>query len=120
MKKNKLKTIQRERRKRGIRKRTLGTPQRPRLTVFRSSRHIYAQIIDDLKGHTLVSASTVEKDAKAEHGGNCDAAKLIGKAVAERAKDKGITAVTFDRNGFRYHGRVKAIADAAREGGLKF
>jgi large subunit ribosomal protein L18 len=120
MKKNKLKTIQRERRKRGIRKRTFGTPERPRLTVFRSSRHIYAQIIDDLKGHTLVSASTAEKAGKAEHGGNVAAATQIGKAVAERAKEKGITAVSFDRNGFRYHGRVKAIADAAREGGLKF
>lgn len=120
MKKNMLKTTQRQRRKRGIRKRVFGTPARPRLTIFRSSRHIYAQVIDDLKGHTLVSASTAEKNNKAEHGGNCDAAKLIGKAIAERAKDKGIATVTFDRNGFRYHGRVRAIAEAAREGGLTF
>jgi large subunit ribosomal protein L18 len=120
MNKTTLKTTQRARRKRGIRKNIFGTPQRPRLTIFRSARHIYAQVVDDLKGHTLVSASTAEKTNKVAHGGNVEAAKLIGKAVAERAKEKGITAVTFDRNGFRYHGRVKAIADAAREGGLKF
>jgi len=120
MKKNLLKTVQRERRKRGIRKKAFGTPNRPRLSIFRSSRHIYAQVIDDLRGHTLVSASTAEKDNKAEHGGNVEAAKLIGKAIADRAKERGITAVTFDRNGFRYHGRVRAIADAAREGGLQF
>ena len=112
---NKLKTIRRNRRKTGIRKRVQGTPQRPRLTVYRSLKNIYAQVIDDLGGKTLASASSV----KAEQGGNVDAAKQVGRQIAEAAKQAGITQVSFDRNGFRYHGRVKALADAAREGGLK-
>lgn len=112
---NKLKTTRRKRRKTGIRKRVKGTPQRPRLTVFRSLTNIYVQVIDDLEGKTLVSASTTKTDG----GGNIEAAKAVGKQIAEKAKDAGITQVAFDRNGFRYHGRVKALADAAREGGLK-
>ncbi len=114
MDKYKLKTVRRNRRKTGIRKRVKGTPQRPRLTVFRSLNHIYAQIIDDLDGKTLASASTVKGDG----GGNVAAAVEVGKQIAKQAKDAGITKVAFDRNGFRYHGRVKALADAAREGGL--
>jgi large subunit ribosomal protein L18 len=106
------------RRKRGIRKRVVGTPERPRLTVYRSLKHIYAQIVDDLDGRTLVATSSVRQ--KMPYGGNVDAAKQVGKALADAAKQAGITEVTFDRNGFRYHGRVKALADAAREGGLAF
>jgi large subunit ribosomal protein L18 len=95
---------------------------RARLSVFRSSKHIYAQIIDDLKGETVVSASSLEKDLRTslKTGANKDAAKTIGKLVAERALGKGIKDVVFDRGGYRYHGRVKALADAAREGGLNF
>lgn len=112
---NKLKTIRRNRRKTGIRKRVQGTPERPRLTVFRSLNNIYAQVIDDLDGKTLASASSI----KASGGGNIAAAKEVGKEIAEKAKQAGITQVAFDRNGFRYHGRIKALADAAREGGLQ-
>jgi large subunit ribosomal protein L18 len=95
---------------------------RARLSVFRSSKHIYAQIIDDLKGETVVSASSLEKDLRTslKTGANVDAAKTIGKLVAERALGKGIKDVVFDRGGYRFHGRVKALADAAREGGLNF
>src|SRR5262245_50252271 len=95
---------------------------RARLTVFRSSKHIYAQVIDDLKGATLAAASSIEKDMRGslKTGANVNAAKAVGKLVAERAKQKGITDVVFDRGGYLYHGRVKALADAAREGGLKF
>ncbi len=114
MDKHKLKAVRRSRRKTGIRKRVTGTPDRPRLTVFRSLNHIYAQIIDDLDGKTLASASTI----KADGGGNIAAAVEVGKQIAQKAKDAGISQVSFDRNGFRYHGRVKALADAAREGGL--
>ena len=114
MEKSKLKTVRRQRRKTGIRKRVKGTPERPRLTVFRSLNHIYAQIVDDLDGKTLVSASTI----KASGGGNVAAAVEVGKQIAQKAKDAGISQLSFDRNGFRYHGRVKALADAAREGGL--
>ena len=114
MEKSKLKNVRRGRRKTGIRKRVHGTPDRPRLTVYRSLKHIYAQIIDDLDGKTLVSASS----AKSGKGGNVEAATEVGKQIAKQAKDAGITQVAFDRNGFRYHGRVKALADAAREGGL--
>lgn len=120
MKRNQQRIQRRHRRKRGLRKRIVGTPDQPRLTVYRSLKHIYAQVVDDLSGHTIVSASTVEKEKKVDHGGNCDAASLIGKAIAERAKEKGISQVVFDRNGYRYQGRIKSIADAAREGGLKF
>jgi large subunit ribosomal protein L18 len=102
-----------------IRRKLSGTPERPRLAVFRSVAHIYAQVIDDTAGKTLVSASSVDKGGKAK-GGNVMAAKAIGKLVAERAKDKGIKSVVFDRGGYQYHGRVKALADAAREAGLEF
>lgn len=102
-----------------IRAKLSGTTERPRLAVFRSVAHIYAQLIDDTQGRTLVAASSVEKDGKAK-GGNLAAAKAIGKKVAERAKEKGISKVVFDRGGYLYHGRVKALADAAREAGLEF
>ena len=95
---------------------------RARLTVFRSSKHIYAQVIDDAKGATVAAASSIEKDMRGnlKTGANIEAAKAVGKLVAERAKQKGVTAVVFDRGGYLYHGRIKALADAAREGGLKF
>ena len=102
-----------------VRGRISGTAERPRLCVFRSKSNIYAQIIDDVAGNTLVSASTVEKGFEGK-GGNCDAAKKIGAVVAERALQKGIEEVVFDRGGYIYHGRVKALAEGAREGGLKF
>jgi len=102
-----------------IRSRVAGTSERPRLVVFRSLNHIYAQVVDDGPGHTLVTASSAEKDLKAK-GGNVEGAKLIGKMVAERAKEKGINRVVFDRGGYLYHGRVKALADAARAAGLEF
>jgi len=102
-----------------IRRKLTGTSERPRLAVFRSVAHIYAQVIDDTAGRTLVSASSVDKGART-NGGNVAAAKAIGKAVAERAKDKGITKVVFDRGGYPYHGRIKALADAARASGLEF
>ena len=101
-----------------IRHKLQGTEQRPRLAVFRSLGHIYAQIIDDSKGHTVVAASSNEKGGV--DGGNVAGAKAIGKLVAERAKEKGIKAVVFDRGGYLYHGRVKALADAARAAGLEF
>jgi large subunit ribosomal protein L18 len=108
-----------------LRKRVGGTSERPRLAIFRSVSHIYAQVIDDQAGTTLVSASTTEPALKAKladgaKGGNVAGAKAIGAAVAERLKAKGITRVVFDRGGFLYHGRVKAVADAAREAGLEF
>jgi large subunit ribosomal protein L18 len=104
-----------------IRKKMQGTAERPRLNVYRSLNHIYVQVIDDLNGKTLVSASTAEgKKEDRRSGGNVASAKAIGKAIAERAKAKGVTQVVFDRGGYIYHGRVKAIADAAREAGLKF
>jgi large subunit ribosomal protein L18 len=103
-----------------IRKKLRGTTERPRLTVFRSTAHIYAQVIDDTKGVTLVAASSTEKAAEKKTGGNLAAAKEIGKRVAERAKENGINKVVFDRGGYIYHGRVKALADAAREAGLEF
>ncbi len=108
-----------------IRKKMQGTAERPRLNVYRSLNHIYVQVIDDLHGNTLVSASTAEgkgKDAKDARrtGGNVAAAKAIGKTIAERAKAKGVTKVVFDRGGYIYHGRVKAVAEAAREAGLQF
>jgi len=104
-----------------IRKKLLGTSERPRLNVYRSLNHIYVQVIDDLEGKTLVSASTAEgKKGSHPNGGNLAAAKNVGKTIAERAKSKGIDKVVFDRGGYIYHGRVKALADAAREAGLKF
>jgi len=104
---------------RRIRRKLSGTEERPRLAVFRSVAHIYAQVIDDSKGATLVSASSVDKGGRT-NGGNVAAAKAIGKLVAERAKEKGVTRVVFDRGGYPYNGRVKALADAAREAGLEF
>ena len=104
-----------------IRKKVQGTAERPRLNVYRSLNHIYVQVIDDLSGQTLVSASTAEgEQEKRRAGGNVASAKSVGKLIAERAKAKGIAQVVFDRGGYIYHGRVKALADAAREGGLKF
>jgi len=101
-----------------IREKLSGTTERPRLNVYRSMNHIYAQVIDDQKGETLASASTL--GLKLKTGGNVAAAKEIGKAIAEKAKAKGVKQVVFDRGGFLYHGRIKALADAAREGGLEF
>ncbi len=111
----------RDRIHRRIRKKVAGTAERPRLAVFRSQTHIYAQIIDDDQGRTLCSASSLEKDADLKKkGGNVAAAKAVGSLIATRAKDKGVSTVVFDRGGFQYHGRVKALAEAAREGGLRF
>jgi large subunit ribosomal protein L18 len=93
---------------------------RARLTVFRSSKHIYAQVIDDQKGATVAAASSIEKDMRSKTGANVDAAKAVGKLVAQRAIEKGVKSVVFDRGGYLYHGRIKALADAAREGGLQF
>ena len=112
------KTISRNRIKRRIRKKISGTADRPRLTVFRSAQHIYAQLIDDLAGHTLASASSLGDSAL--KGNASEKSAAVGKKLAENAKKAGIESVVFDRNGFRYHGRVKALADGAREGGLKF
>ena len=102
-----------------VRSKISGTPECPRLCVFRSAKHIYAQVIDDVSGKTLVSASTVEKEFN-EYGGNMEAAKKIGTIIAKRALDQKIETVVFDRGGFVYHGRVKELAEGAREGGLKF
>ncbi|MBU0986100.1 MAG: 50S ribosomal protein L18 [Proteobacteria bacterium] len=109
-------------RKKRIRKKILGTPERPRLTVFRSSKHIYAQIIDDTSGHTLVAASSLEKvvKEKPKFDDKISVANYIGKIVGDRAVEKGIQKVVFDRNGFLYHGRVKAVSAGAREAGLDF
>jgi large subunit ribosomal protein L18 len=103
-----------------IRKKVRGTAAQPRLAVFRSVKHIYAQVIDDEQGVTLCAASSAEKSAGAKPGGNIAAAQTIGKLIAERAKEKGISKVVFDRGGYIYHGRVKSLADAAREAGLQF
>ena len=107
---------------RRMRNRFSGTAERPRLAVFRSNNHMYAQIIDDTVGNTLVAASTLEKDVKAEleHTNNVDAAAYVGTLIAKRALEKGITTVVFDRGGYVYHGKVQALADAAREAGLEF
>jgi large subunit ribosomal protein L18 len=115
----------RDRIKYRIRKRVTGTQERPRLTVFRSVTHMYVQVVDDMSGSTIASASTVEPKvkgvlAKAAKGGNIEGAKAIGKTIAERLLEKGVKRVVFDRNGFLYHGRVKAVAEAAREAGLEF
>ena len=105
-----------------VRTRVVGTPDRPRLNVYRSVGHIYAQVIDDRGGRTLISASSVDKETKKglKGGGNIASAKAVGKIIAERAKAAGVTKVVFDRGGYKYHGRVKALADAAREAGLQF
>nr|WP_290645990.1 50S ribosomal protein L18 [Kosmotoga sp.] len=112
------------RRKRHLRVRAKisGTPEKPRLAVYRSEKHIYAQIIDDVAGRTLVSASTIDKELKEklQKTWNKEAAVEVGKLIAKRALDKGISSIVFDRGGFKFHGRVKALADAAREAGLKF
>ena len=113
---------QRARRKRRIRGRISGTAERPRLNVFRSNAHIYAQVIDDVQGHTLVAASTVDAGLRPQLADNTkqDEAKLVGRLIAERALAAGIDKVVFDRGGFKYHGRIRALADAAREAGLQF
>ena len=103
---------------RRIRRKVKGSGERPRLAVYRSLNHIYAQVVDDQLGKTIVSASTTEKDLRGSTGGNLDAARRIGKAIAERALEKGIESVVFDRGGYLYHGRIKALTDAAREAGL--
>ncbi len=105
-----------------VRTRVSGTPERPRLSVYRSVGHIYAQVIDDRSSHTLVSASSIDKEVKKglKGGGNIASAKAVGKIIAERAKTAGVVKVVFDRGGYKYHGRVKALADAAREAGLEF
>ncbi|MCY3576977.1 MAG: 50S ribosomal protein L18 [bacterium] len=110
----------RARRHRRVRKKIQGTAERPRLAVYRSNRHIVAQVIDDTAGHTIVSASTTESELRSGPTGNVAGAAAVGKLIAERAKEKNITAVVFDRGGFRYHGRVAALADSARESGLEF
>ncbi|MFQ5428804.1 MAG: 50S ribosomal protein L18 [Phycisphaerae bacterium] len=116
------KSIQRRRRRRRVRRRVFGTPERPRLSVSRSHRNIGAQLIDDVRGHTLCSAATDSKllSGEVKYGGNCAAAAKVGQMLAERARMQGIRAVAFDRNGFRFHGRVKAMAEAARKAGLEF
>jgi large subunit ribosomal protein L18 len=121
----KTKEDRRQRIKFRIRKRLEGTAERPRLTVFRSLSHIYVQVIDDRAGRTLASASTVEPELKGQmpkgvQGGNVKGAELVGQTIAERLKGKGVTKVVFDRNGFLYHGRVRAVAEAARKAGLEF
>ena len=109
-------------RHRRLRRRVAGSSQRPRLSVFRSLNHIYAQVIDDAEGRTLVSACSLESEIgpSAAHGAKTDVSKLVGSAIAQRALNAGITTVVFDRGGFKYHGRVKILAEAAREGGLVF
>ncbi|MCX7930048.1 MAG: 50S ribosomal protein L18 [Chlorobi bacterium] len=111
----------RQRRRRGIRKKIRGTPQRPRLSIYRSLKHIYVQVIDDTTGRTLVSASTLDKELPIEPGQRkVDVSRAVGRLVAQRALAAGISTVAFDRNGFLYHGRVQALAEGARDGGLQF
>ncbi|ANX10557.1 50S ribosomal protein L18 [Fictibacillus halophilus] len=114
------KNVARKKRHARVRRVVSGTAQRPRLNVFRSTKHIYAQLIDDQAGVTIVSASSLDKGVSVENGGNVDAAKAIGEEIAKRAVEKGIKSVVFDRGGYLYHGRIKALADAAREAGLEF
>lgn len=114
------KQARRARRRIGLRKRISGTPERPRLAVFKSLNHMYAQVIDDLQGKTLASASSLEKALRGGKTGNNASAAAVGTSLAERARKAGVEAVVFDRGGFKYHGRVKSLADAARKGGLKF
>ena len=122
MNQQKLKLARRLRRRHHVRRHLRGTPARPRLTVFRSSKHIYAQLIDDQSGATLAAASTQTPEVKGTvpYGGNIKAAQAVGKRLAEVAKERGILQAAFDRGHYRYHGRVKALADAARAGGLQF
>ena len=113
----------REKRKKRVRRKVLGTAEKPRLSVFRSAKNIYAQIIDDTARNTLVQVSSISSDVKGDlggKGGNREGAKIIGKLIAEKALEKGIKKVVFDRNGFLYHGRVKSLAESARENGLEF
>ena len=117
---NALKLTRQTQRKARVKGSVRGSTERPRLSIFRSGKHIYAQVIDDTTGKTLAAATSLGKTAGLKHGGNIAAAKAIGASIAEKAKAAGISLVAFDRNGYRYHGRVKALADAAREGGLKF
>ena len=114
--------LSRARRHKRVRATIVGTPERPRLNIYRSLEHIYAHVIDDSTGNTLVSASTIDAELKAQMTGKkkSEQAKLVGQAVAARAKAQGLNLVVFDRGGYRYHGRVKAVADGAREGGLEF
>lgn len=114
------KNVVRKKRHQHVRRRVTGTAERPRLNVFRSSKHIYAQLVDDVNGVTLAASSTIDKDLKIENGGNVQAAKQVGETVAKRALDKGIETIVFDRGGYLYHGRIKALAEGAREAGLKF
>ena len=116
------KTALRQKRHRRLRNRVIGTAGKPRLNVFRSLAHIYAQVVDDSTGRTIISASSVDKEIKGQikSGGNVEAAKLVGGLVGKRAVEKGIEKVVFDRGGYQYHGRVAALADGAREAGLKF
>jgi len=116
------KELLRRKRHRRVRYKISGTAERPRLNVSRSHLHIYAQLIDDTAGHTLAAASTVDAGLRKalKSGGNIEAAKAVGKLIAERGKERGVTAVVFDRGGYRYHGRIEALADAARENGLQF
>lgn len=114
------KNATRKKRHARVRAKLSGTSDRPRLNVFRSNKHIYAQVIDDKSGVTLASASTLEKEYNLESSSNLDAAKMIGELVAKRAVEKGISSVIFDRGGYLYHGRIQALADAARENGLQF
>lgn len=120
--KSKRKLEMRNARHKRLRARVQGTPERPRLNVFRSLTNIYAQVIDDAKGHTLVSASTIDSDVVSQIEGKnkVEAAKIVGRVVAERAKNAGITLVVFDRGGYKYHGRIAALAEGAREAGLQF
>lgn len=120
--KGRVKTDARRRRHARVRSRMLGTAERPRLSVYRSLDHIYAQVINDLTGHTLASASTIDRKVAKDVAGKSklEAAKVVGKVVAERAKEAGVSAVVFDRGGYKYHGRVAALAEGAREAGLEF
>lgn len=126
LEKRKLKEQARLRRKKRIRKKIFGTPERPRLCVYKSCKHIYGQIIDDTIGHTLVAASSLSPEIREKieelkkGGGKTEVAKAVGELIAKKALEKGITKVCFDRGGFKYHGRIKAFADAAREAGLEF
>lgn len=117
-----MRIVGRERRKLRIRRKVSGTPEQPRLTVFRSAKHIYAQVVDDAKGETLAHVSTLSRDVRGAIGEDkkTDAAKKVGQAIAKILIAKGVQKVVFDRNGYLYHGRVRALADGAREGGLKF
>jgi large subunit ribosomal protein L18 len=120
MDQQKAKKVRQLRRRHRVRSKIVGTAERPRLSVYRSSKHVYAQLIDDMSAVTLGAASTGGKASEVKYGGNIKAAQAIGKKIAEVAKSKGISKVAFDRGHYRYHGRIKALADAAREGGLQF